>query len=251
VLHSLVWSGHRRAPSPRRRPGVRTPPPCSGSGKTSRRSGAARSRPAPRSTSTTWPTASTGRSAPGRWPRWPGSTTVTSAAGGLTLTDVTVTGTVRRSAQGGGSYSSSFTTGSFTVEGVDLAHTALGSLSSAKLTSGAALTAADAAANDALVDSGYAAQTSSRRVHDRVGGTKLQGHRHRQRAAGQQPAGHLHPAGQGAGHRQDRIEQPEERGEHNLRIGGQPPGTSRPCRTRSPRWLPHATITDAAIWPTR
>jgi putative ABC transport system permease protein len=83
---------------------------------------------------------------------------VTSAAGGLTLTDVTVTGTVPSISAGGGSYSSSFTTGSFTVEGVDLAHTALGSLSSAKLTSGTALTAADAAGDDALVDSGYAAQ---------------------------------------------------------------------------------------------
>ena len=83
---------------------------------------------------------------------------VTSAAGGLTLTDVTVTGTVPSISAGGGSYSSSFTTGSFTVEGVDPAHPALGSLSSAKLTSGAALTAADATADDALVDSGYAAQ---------------------------------------------------------------------------------------------
>ncbi|MBO0808534.1 MAG: FtsX-like permease family protein [Actinobacteria bacterium] len=83
---------------------------------------------------------------------------VTAAAGGLTLTDVTVNGRVPSLKAGQGSFSSSFTTNSFTVDGVDLADTGLGPLSAAKLTSGANLTAADAKTRDAVVDSGYAAQ---------------------------------------------------------------------------------------------
>jgi len=82
---------------------------------------------------------------------------VTAAAGGLTLNDVTVTGTVP-AINGTGSFSSNFTTGSFTVDGVDVADGTLGPLSAATLTSGHALTAADAAADDAVADSGYAAQ---------------------------------------------------------------------------------------------
>ncbi len=83
---------------------------------------------------------------------------VKAAVGGLTLTDVTVTGTVPALSSGSGSFSSSFTTNSFTVEGVDTASTSLGSLSSARLTSGHGLTAADTDTDVALLDSGYAAQ---------------------------------------------------------------------------------------------
>jgi putative ABC transport system permease protein len=83
---------------------------------------------------------------------------VTGAAGGLTLTDVTVNGTVPSLNASQGSISSSFTTDSFTVDGVDLAGTALGPLSAARLTSGTRLTAADANSRDAVVDAGYAAQ---------------------------------------------------------------------------------------------
>jgi putative ABC transport system permease protein len=82
---------------------------------------------------------------------------VTAAVGGLTLNDVTITGTVP-AIKGGGGISSNFTTGSFTVDGVDPAHGALGPLSSGKLTAGRTLTPADANSDDALVDSGYAAQ---------------------------------------------------------------------------------------------
>ena len=93
---------------------------------------------------------------------------VTQVAGGLSLSDDTVTGTIPSVSlgNGGGSISSSFTTGTFTVAGVDLARRALGPLSSARVTAGRALTGADARADDALADSGYAAQ---HKLH--VGGT--------------------------------------------------------------------------------
>jgi putative ABC transport system permease protein len=81
---------------------------------------------------------------------------VTAAAGGLTLNDVTVAGTVPALSAGGGSISSSFTTNTFTVDGVDLSDTSLGPLSSARLTAGSALTAADADRDDVAVNSGYA-----------------------------------------------------------------------------------------------
>jgi putative ABC transport system permease protein len=81
---------------------------------------------------------------------------VSAATGGLTLTDVTVSGTVPALSAGRSSFSSSFTTDTFTVDGVDLANTSLGPLSAARLTAGSALTAADAHANDVLVNSSYA-----------------------------------------------------------------------------------------------
>lgn len=81
---------------------------------------------------------------------------VSAATGGLALTDVTVSGTVPALNAGSGSFSSSFTTDTFTVDGVDLANTSLGPLSAAKLTAGSALTAADAHADDVLVNSSYA-----------------------------------------------------------------------------------------------
>ena len=81
---------------------------------------------------------------------------VSAATGGLALTDVTVSGTVPALSAGHSSFSSSFTTDTFTVDGVDLANTSLGPLSAARLTAGSALTAADAHANDVLVNSSYA-----------------------------------------------------------------------------------------------
>ena len=81
---------------------------------------------------------------------------VSAATGGLALTDVTVTGSVPALSAGRSSFSSSFTTDTFTVDGVDLADTSLGPLSAARLTAGSALTAADAHANDVLVNSSYA-----------------------------------------------------------------------------------------------
>jgi putative ABC transport system permease protein len=71
---------------------------------------------------------------------------VTAAAGGVTLTDNTTTF----------SSSGSSSPSSFTLDGVDLAKPALGPLSSAELTSGHSFTAADADADVAVVDSGYA-----------------------------------------------------------------------------------------------
>jgi len=85
---------------------------------------------------------------------------VSSAVGGLALTDLTVTGTVPQITvgQGLGSYKSSFTSNTFNVDGVDTANTALGPLSAGKITSGTTLTPADANGDDAVIDSGYAAQ---------------------------------------------------------------------------------------------
>jgi putative ABC transport system permease protein len=81
---------------------------------------------------------------------------VSAVAGGLSLTDVTVTGTVPSLSAGSGSFSSSFTTNTFTVDGVDLAHASLGPLSAAKLTAGRALAPADAHADDVMVNASYA-----------------------------------------------------------------------------------------------
>jgi ABC-type lipoprotein release transport system permease subunit len=105
---------------------------------------------------------------------------VAAAAGGLTLTDRTLTGTMPAinfngggsggggfggGAGGGGggggagqSFRSSFTPGSFGVDGVDLGVGELGPLSSGKLASGRTFTAADASADVAVLDSSYAAQ---------------------------------------------------------------------------------------------
>jgi putative ABC transport system permease protein len=105
---------------------------------------------------------------------------VAAAAGGLTLTDRTVTGTVPAlnfdngggpggggggaggsgGAGGGnpGSFAANFNVNSFTVNGVDIANGELGPLSSGKVSSGRTLTAADTSSDVALVDSSYAAQ---------------------------------------------------------------------------------------------
>jgi putative ABC transport system permease protein len=73
---------------------------------------------------------------------------VTAAAGGITLTDNTTTF--------GQSSDSLPQPSSFTVDGVDTSKPSLGPLSSASLISGHSFTAADADADVAVVDSGYA-----------------------------------------------------------------------------------------------
>ena len=95
-------------------------------------------------------------------------TNVAAAAGGLTLTDRVVTGTVpavNTSGGGGppsggsggdGTFRSNFNVNSFTVDGVDLAKGELGPLSSAKLASGRTFRSSDANSNVAVVDSNYA-----------------------------------------------------------------------------------------------
>jgi putative ABC transport system permease protein len=79
---------------------------------------------------------------------------VTAAAGGLLLTDTTVT-FPRNSGQAGSSVLPS--TSVVSVDGADTGHLALGPLAAATSTSGHSLTAAGAGADDAVLDSGYAA----------------------------------------------------------------------------------------------
>ena len=106
---------------------------------------------------------------------------VAAAAGGLTLTDRTVTGTVpafnTSGGNGGGGFggqggggnggggggggftgggTSTFNTNSFTVTGVDLANGELGPLSTGTVSSGRTFTAADSAKDVALVEASYA-----------------------------------------------------------------------------------------------
>ena len=96
---------------------------------------------------------------------------VAAAAGGLTLNNRTISGTVPaiNTNSGGGfgggggsstgqSFRANFNTNSFGVDGVDLSAGELGPLSSGKLSSGRTFTAADASSDVALVDSNYAAQ---------------------------------------------------------------------------------------------
>ena len=104
-------------------------------------------------------------------------TNVAAAAGGLTLTDRTVTGTVPAFNTSGGSGgfgggggggggsgggftgggTSSFNTNSYSVTGVDIATGELGPLSTGTISSGRTFTAADGTKPVALVESGYAA----------------------------------------------------------------------------------------------
>src|SRR6185437_10873235 len=106
---------------------------------------------------------------------------VAAAAGGLTLTDRTVTGTVPAfntnggngggaggfgggagggGGGGGGGFTgggrSTFNTNSFTVNGVDIANGELGPLSTGKVSSGRTFTTADSAKDVALVEASYA-----------------------------------------------------------------------------------------------
>jgi putative ABC transport system permease protein len=82
---------------------------------------------------------------------------VQAAAGGLLLTDNKVTIPKNFGSAGGSAPPSPST---ISMDGVDTAHTSLGPLSEASLTSGHAFTAADADANVAVVDSGYATSNS-------------------------------------------------------------------------------------------
>jgi ABC-type antimicrobial peptide transport system permease subunit len=101
---------------------------------------------------------------------------VAAAAGGLTLNDRTLSGTVPAinfnggggagsfggggggSSSAGQSFRASFSTNTFGVDGVDLSAGELGPLSTGKLSSGRTFTAADASSDVAVVDSNYAAQ---------------------------------------------------------------------------------------------
>ncbi len=98
---------------------------------------------------------------------------VAAAAGGLTLNDRTLSGTVPaintaggsggfggggNGSGGGGSFRASFTTNSFGVDGVDISGGELGPLSSGKLSAGSTFTTADANSDVAMVDSSYATQ---------------------------------------------------------------------------------------------
>jgi ABC-type lipoprotein release transport system permease subunit len=108
---------------------------------------------------------------------------VAGAAGGLTLNNRTLSGTVPAinfngggsgagsgagpgsggsgsggSGSGGQNFRANFSTDSFGVEGVDLGTGELGPLSSGKLSSGRTFASSDASANVAMVDASYAAQ---------------------------------------------------------------------------------------------
>ncbi len=98
---------------------------------------------------------------------------VSAAAGGLTLNDRTLSGTVpaiNTSGGGGGfggggggsgggqSFRANFTTNTFGVDGVDISGGELGPLSSGKLSAGRTFTSADASSDVALVDASYATQ---------------------------------------------------------------------------------------------
>jgi putative ABC transport system permease protein len=106
---------------------------------------------------------------------------VSAAAGGLTLNDRTLSGTVPAinfnggggsggggsggggsgsggSGGGGQSFRANFSTNSFGVDGVDLSNGELGPLSSGKLSAGRTLTTSDASSDVALLDSSYATQ---------------------------------------------------------------------------------------------
>jgi putative ABC transport system permease protein len=78
---------------------------------------------------------------------------VSAAAGGLLLTDTSIS-FPKNFGSSGGSVAPSPST--FSVDGVDIGHLTLGPLSSGTITSGHSFTAADANADVAVVDSGYA-----------------------------------------------------------------------------------------------
>jgi ABC-type lipoprotein release transport system permease subunit len=113
---------------------------------------------------------------------------VAAAAGALTLTDRSISGTVpainfNNSGGGGngqfgggnpgggggnpGSFAENFNINSFTVNGVDIANGELGPLSSGKISSGRTFTSADASSDVALVDSSYAT-TNKLKVGDTI-----------------------------------------------------------------------------------
>ena len=81
---------------------------------------------------------------------------VSAAGGALSLTNLTVSGTIP--APGSGGLKSSISTGSFSVLGAGVNAAQVGPLSSSKLTSGRTFSSADARASVALVDANYAVQ---------------------------------------------------------------------------------------------
>jgi ABC-type lipoprotein release transport system permease subunit len=98
---------------------------------------------------------------------------VAAAAGALTLTNLSISGTIPAAPPGGGfggggggsgggggggGGPSTFKTSTFTVNGTQLSAGGVGPLSSGKITSGRTFTGSDSAANVAVVDSGYAKQ---------------------------------------------------------------------------------------------
>jgi ABC-type lipoprotein release transport system permease subunit len=99
---------------------------------------------------------------------------VSAAAGGLTLNDRTLSGTIPAintsgggtggggggggTGGGGGNFRASFSTNTFGVDGVDIGSGELGPLSSGAISSGRTFTTADASSDVALVDSSYATQ---------------------------------------------------------------------------------------------
>src|SRR6266567_3337355 len=86
---------------------------------------------------------------------------VSAAAGGLTLNDRTLSGTVpaiNTSGGGGQSFRANFTTNTFGVDGVDIRGGELGPLSSGKLSAGRTFTSADTSSDVALLDASYATQ---------------------------------------------------------------------------------------------
>jgi len=105
---------------------------------------------------------------------------VAAAAGGLTLNNRTISGTVPAinvngggfgggsgngsggGSGGGQSFRANFSTSSFGVAGVDIGNGELGPLSSGKLSAGRTFTASDANADVALVDASYATQNKLR-----------------------------------------------------------------------------------------
>jgi hypothetical protein len=82
---------------------------------------------------------------------------VAAAAGALTLTNLSISGTIPAAPSGGGSGGggggpSTFKTSTFTVNGTQLSAGEVGPLSSGKITSGRTFTGSDSAANMAVVD---------------------------------------------------------------------------------------------------
>jgi putative ABC transport system permease protein len=91
-------------------------------------------------------------------------TNVAAATGSLSLSDVSISGTIPAAGGfggggGGGTSRRGFITpNTFQMAGVDLSTGAIGPLSSGKITSGRTFAAADASANVAVIDSNYATQ---------------------------------------------------------------------------------------------
>jgi putative ABC transport system permease protein len=85
---------------------------------------------------------------------------VSAAAGGLTLTDTSITFPANFGGSGGSGGGPPPQPNTFSVEGVDTSHSALGPLSAGTLTSGHSFTKADSDSNVGVVDSGYAKSNS-------------------------------------------------------------------------------------------